>query len=84
MGGGLDRFIGDGALTADQHACGRLDPSGLFSKCQPGRPKMGKGNRAWWLLWMAEESACPPLASRKRGSDGRTGVWVDMGAICRR
>jgi hypothetical protein len=37
------------------------------------------GKQAWWLLWMAEESACPPLASRKRGSDGRSAMWQIWG-----
>jgi hypothetical protein len=33
---------------------------------------------------MAEKSACPPLASKKRGSDARSEVWQTWGPVVKR
>jgi hypothetical protein len=45
--------------------------------CQMSRE--GGAGSAWWLRWMAEESACPPLASTKHGSEERSELWQAWG-----
>jgi hypothetical protein len=86
MGGRTRAFYwrrdGDGRST--MHPCKRvLDPSGLFSNLKPDFQD-GERSRLLWLLWMAEKSACPPLAFKKRGSDDRSEVWQTWGPAVKR